>query len=235
MSLSSRVWLWGAVDIRQYKHFLCGWVRPRQHALLVNAAERLRTTQQESISDSFSSSSKHCCHCDTHSATYSNMYFQMASFSIVFNNIRNTADSQHTDIIHYRQEYSESASLRQSQNFNQKRSGTRIRIFGLIRVWMSIGSIPKCCGCIILSASVISPSTVLIGRWLYEKFWQMSKSLLFYNEKVIRNPHTNPNRHQKSVTSRGRSPLDHVWQVWSMSVSAFVSYPVYRMTDRTIT
>ena len=29
------------------------------------------------------------------------------------------------------------------------------------------GSLPKCCGFIILSASVISPSVVKIGRWLY--------------------------------------------------------------------
>jgi len=28
---------------------------------------------------------------------------------------------------------------------------------------------PKCCGRIMLSASVISPSMVQIGRWLYEK------------------------------------------------------------------
>ena len=38
----------------------------------------------------------------------------------------------------------------------------------------------------------------------------------------------------KLIASRG-SPLVHTFQVWSTSVSAFVSYPVYRMTDRTIT
>jgi len=47
-------------------------------------------------------------------------------------------------------------------NFNQKWSGIRIQISGLIRTWigirMSAGSIPKRCGFITLSASVISPS-----------------------------------------------------------------------------
>jgi len=49
------------------------------------------------------------------------------------------------------------------------------------------------------------------------------------NEKVIRNPHADPDNHQKLITSRG-SPLAHAWQLWSTSVSAFVSYPVYSMT-----
>jgi len=44
------------------------------------------------------------------------------------------------------------------------------------------------------------------------------------NEKVIRN------RHAQLITSRG-SPLAHVCLVWSTSVSAFVSCPVYRMTE----
>jgi len=51
------------------------------------------------------------------------------------------------------------------------------------------------------------------------------------NEKVIWNPHTDPDHHQKSTTSRG-SPLARACQVWSTSVSAFVSYAVYRMTER---
>jgi len=37
--------------------------------------------------------------------------------------------------------------------------------------------------------------------------------------------------HQKLITSSG-SPLAYVYQVWLTSVSAFVSYPVYRMTER---
>jgi len=49
------------------------------------------------------------------------------------------------------------------------------------------------------------------------------------NEKVIRNPYADPDHHQKLITSRG-SLLAHACQVWSTSVSAFISYPVYRMT-----
>jgi len=50
-------------------------------------------------------------------------------------------------------------------------------------------------------------------------------------KKMIRNPHADPDHHQKLTTSRG-SPLAHACQVWSTSVSAFDSYPVYRMTER---
>jgi len=42
--------------------------------------------------------------------------------------------------------HSESANLRQRQNFNQKWSEIRIQISGLIRFRMSVGSVPKCCG-----------------------------------------------------------------------------------------
>ena len=48
------------------------------------------------------------------------------------------------------------------------------------------------------------------------------------NEKVIRNPHADPDHHRELITSRGA----HTCQVWSTSVSAFVSYHVYRMTER---
>jgi len=54
------------------------------------------------------------------------------------------------------------------------------------------------------------------------------------NEKVIRNSHADLDHYQKLITSRGSS-LAHACQVWSASVSVFVSNPVYRMTDRTIT
>jgi len=53
-------------------------------------------------------------------------------------------------------------------------------------------------------------------------------------EKVIRNPHKDPDQHQTLITSTGSS-LARACQVWLTSVSAFVSYPVYRMTDKTIT
>ena len=48
--------------------------------------------------------------------------------------------------------------------FQPKVIGIRIRIFGLIRIRMSVGSVPKCCRCIMLSASFISPSMAQIGR-----------------------------------------------------------------------
>jgi len=47
---------------------------------------------------------------------------------------------------------------------------------------------------------------------------------------VIRNPNADRNHHQWLITSRGSSPAN-VCQVWSTSVSAFVSYPVYRITE----
>jgi len=63
----------------------------------------------------------------------------------------------------------------------------------------------------------------------------MSENHLFRNgeenEKVIRNPHADPDHHQKVTTSRG-STLAHARHVWSTSVSAFVSYLAYRMTER---
>ena len=36
---------------------------------------------------------------------------------------------------------------------------------------------------------------------------------------------------QTRITTNGRSPLAHACQVWSTSVSAFVGYPVYRITE----
>ena len=66
----------------------------------------------------------------------------------------------------------------------------------------------------------------------------MSKNRLFRNgeeiKKVIRNPHVDTDRHRKLTTSSGLL-LARACQVWSTSVSAFISYRVYRMTDRTIT
>ena len=53
-------------------------------------------------------------------------------------------------------------------------------------------------------------------------------------EKVIRNPHADPDHNQTLISSRG-SPLAHACQVSSTSVSAFVSYPLFRMRNRTIT
>ena len=51
---------------------------------------------------------------------------------------------------------------------------------------------------------------------------------------MIRNPYPGPDHHQKLTTSRG-SPLAHAYHVWSTSVTAIVSYPAHRMTERPIT
>lgn len=64
---------------------------------------------------------------------------------------------------------------------------------------------------------------------------KLKKNPLLYrsgeeNEKVIRNPDADPDHHQKVITFRG-SPVAHVSQVWSTSVSALVSYPVYRQKE----
>jgi len=68
-----------------------------------------------------------------------------------------------------KQEHAKSANLLQRQNFNHNTPGIPIWIGGLIRIWirMSARSVPKCCGCITLSASVISPCIYIV--WLYEK------------------------------------------------------------------
>jgi len=98
---------------------------------------------------------------------------------------------------------------------------------------MSVGSVTKRCGCIILSASVISPSSLWYKsavdcvKMLTDPLFRSGEE----NENVIRNPRADPNHHKKSTTSRG-SPLARACQVWSTSVSTFVSYPVYRMTER---
>jgi len=71
--------------------------------------------------------------------------------------------------------------------------------------------------------------------------WEIVRNLLkcriatrWKNGKVIQNPYTDPDQHQKLTTSR-RSPLAHAYHVWSTSVSAFVSYPFLQndwLTDR---
>jgi len=55
------------------------------------------------------------------------------------------------------------------QNLKQKWFEIPIQIFGLIQMQISVGSVLKCCGCIIVLASVISPSMVQSTRSLYEK------------------------------------------------------------------
>ena len=75
-------------------------------------------------------------------------------------------------------------------------------------------------GCIILSASVISPTRQVLYKsavdYKMRNANKMSNNLLFRNgeenEQVIRNPHADPDHHQKLIISR-RSPLAHVRQV----------------------
>jgi len=50
-------------------------------------------------------------------------------------------------------------------------------------------------------------------------------------EKLIVDPHPDPDQQQNLITSKG-SPLAHAYHVWSTSVNAFMSYPVYRQTER---
>jgi len=81
------------------------------------------------------------------------------------------------------------------------------------------------------SVSISHFAKYIIGRWLCKK----SKKIPLFrigktNEKVI-GPHADSDHPKILITSKG-SPLAYACQVWSISVSAFVSYPVYRMTDR---
>jgi len=110
------------------------------------------------------------------------------------------------------QEHSESANLLQRQNLKQKWSGIRIRICGLIRIRMSF--CPK-----------MLWMHYLVGISHFAKYgtnrpltvWEMLTNAQKFcsveeNEKVIRNPHADPDHHQKLITSRG-SPLGHACQV----------------------
>jgi len=61
--------------------------------------------------------------------------------------------------------------LCQCRNVNQQWSGILIWLSRLILIpiQVSVGLLPKCCGFIALSVSVISPSFVKIVQWLFEK------------------------------------------------------------------
>jgi len=104
-----------------------------------------------------------------------------------------------------KQEHAKSANLLQRQNFNHNTPGIPIWIGGLIRIWirMSARSVPKCCGCITLSASVISPCIKIISYDCMRNANEMSKKSYCCcngeeNEKVIRNPHADPDRSLKA-------------------------------------
>ena len=108
------------------------------------------------------------------------------------------------------------------------RSRIQIRISGLIQIRMTAGSVQKCCGFILLSARVISPSIIKIGQWLWEipmklvkspipQLWRKQKS----DPKCTRESGSQPkvNHFQRVAPcpslpySRG-SPLAQVYHVW---------------------
>ena len=91
-------------------------------------------------------------------------------------------------------------------NVNQSSSGIWIQISRLlsIRIQTSAGSLPKCCGFITLSASVISPSVVKISQWLWEMLINLLKSIItqrWGKQKMIQNPYPGPDHHQKLISS----------------------------------
>ena len=125
------------------------------------------------------------------------------------------------------------------QNFNQKWSGIRIRIFGLIRIWMWCLSD--------LSRNVVD--TVSCQCQSFRQVWckwavdcmrnankiNVQKSPIPQCwrkwKKMTRNPHADPDHLQKLITSRG-SLLAHACQVWSTSVSVFVRELFCSQNDR---
>ena len=100
------------------------------------------------------------------------------------------------------------------------------------KIRTSIGSVPTC-GRIIS----ISHFTKYDTNWpliVWEMLTNVQKTI---PQKWRKNrkkwsgiPYADPDHHQKLISFKG-STLAHVCQVWSTSVSAFVIYPVYRMTE----
>jgi len=96
----------------------------------------------------------------------------------------------------------------------------RIWIFRLIPIRMSVGSVPKCRRCVILSG-VSHFAKYGTNRPLI--VWEMLTDVqnpLFLSgeehEKFIRNPHADPDHGQKLTTFR-ESSLANACQVWSTS------------------
>ena len=128
-----------------------------------------------------------------------------------------------------------------ASNLNWKWSVIRIQISELIhiRIRMSAGWLPKCCGFIILSASVISLSVVKIGRWLYEK-WEMLKSLLKSSILQWRRKWKSDLESVSEIGSstkvaflfRSVGPIITPSLVSVQSASYFCSNPAHRRNDR---
>jgi len=132
----------------------------------------------------------------------------------------------------------ERANLRQRQNLKRKWSGIRSRIILLIWIRMSVISVSPSqnCGCIISSASVISPSMVQIGCWLYEnreiltnvrkslipQWWRKWKTGIHAQIRITTKSQPLLEGHLLPVPAKfGRRPFPG---------SSF-RYPVYRMTE----
>jgi len=136
-----------------------------------------------------------------------------------------------------KQEHSESANLCHRQNLKQKWSRIQIQIFGLIRIWFHADVSRVCPKMLWMHYLVLISYFAKYGtNWLLI-VWEMLTNVQNpqfrngeENEKMIRNPHADPDHHQKVTTSRG-STLAQARHVWSTSVSAFVSYPAYKMTE----
>ena len=102
-----------------------------------------------------------------------------------------------------------------------------IRIFGLIWIRMSVKIVDTLVD--VIHFAKFGSNRLLIV-WELRKQRNDNKCRKIAYSSVVkkmknRNPRADPDHHQKSTTSRG-SPLARACQVWSTSVSAFVSYPV---------
>jgi len=123
--------------------------------------------------------------------------------------------------------------------WNKSDPGFEFGFLGLIWIRMSVVSVPKLWMHYLVGVRHFAKYATnrLLIVWELRKQRnantcpKMAYSSVVKKMKVIRNPRADPDHHQKSITSRG-SPLACACQVWSTSVSAFVSYPVYRMTKR---
>jgi len=112
--------------------------------------------------------------------------------------------------------------------------GLKFRIFGLIWIRLSADlSMHYLVGISRSFRQVWYKSVSDCMRKILTKL--MSKNPQWWRKwNVIRNSQADPDRHHKLITSRW-SPLVHVCQVLSTSVTAFISYLVYSMIDGTIT